>query len=231
MHAAKHLPGIFDDQLEPTEELMRRRISVLKICESRLLGSVSNLNGLVDYVNDLQQVRRGQCHVSTWQTKAMEAMCHLQDCLVPEEFTLVPANSPASLLHWRTLLVIVACLSERDRQDMESMCHLQYCFVPEEFTLVPASLLHWRTLLVIVACLSERDRQDLITRHQPSSTWREEEEDLPEGIDSHFHLDRSRAALGKQRASVEDLCKHVCPDREFRFKLSGGVIIFCDPET
>ena len=37
MHAATHLPGIFDDQLEPTEELMRKRISVLKICESRLL--------------------------------------------------------------------------------------------------------------------------------------------------------------------------------------------------
>ena len=172
MHAAKYLPGIFDDQLEPTEELMRRRISVLKICESRLLGSVSNLNGLVDYVNDLQQVRRGQCHVSTRQTKAMEAMCHLQDCLVPEEFTLVPANSPASLLHWRILLVIVACLSERDRQD-------------------------------------------LITRHQPSSTRREEEEDLLEGIDIHFHLDRSRAALGNPRFSVEDLCRHVRPDREF----------------
>ena len=45
MHAATHLPGIFDDQLEPTEELMRRRISVLKICESRLLGSVSEQIG------------------------------------------------------------------------------------------------------------------------------------------------------------------------------------------
>ena len=118
MHAATHLPGIFDDQLEPTEELMRRRISVLKICESRLLGSVSNLSGLVDYVNDLKQVRRGKCQVSMRQTKAMEAMCHLQGCSVPEEFTLVPANSPASLLHWRILLVIVACLSERDRQDL-----------------------------------------------------------------------------------------------------------------
>ena len=188
MQAATHLPGIFDDQLEPTEELMRRRISVLKICESRLLGSVSNLSGLVDYVNDLKQVRRGKCQVSMRQTKAIEAMCHLQGCSVPEEFTLVPANSAASLLHWRILLVIVACLSERDRQD-------------------------------------------LITRHPPSSTWKEEEKDLPEGIDSHFHLDRSRAALGKPRASVEDLCKHVSPDRQFRFKLTRGVIIFCDPET
>ena len=120
MHAATHLTVIFHDQLMPTEELMRRRISILKICKSHLLGSISNLNGLVDYVNDLQQVRRRQCPVSIRQTKAMEAMCHLQDCLVPEEFTLVPANSPSSLLHWRILLVKVACLSERDRQDLIS---------------------------------------------------------------------------------------------------------------
>ena len=70
MHAATHLSGIFDDQLKPTEELLRRRISVLKICESRLLGSVSNLSGLVDYVNDLKQVCRGKCQVSMRQTKA-----------------------------------------------------------------------------------------------------------------------------------------------------------------
>ena len=73
MHAAKHLSGMFDDQLEPTEELMRR-ISVLKICESRLLGSVSHLSRLVDYVNDLKKVRRGKCQVSMRQTKGMEAI-------------------------------------------------------------------------------------------------------------------------------------------------------------
>ena len=55
--------------------------------------------------------------------------------------------------------------------------------------------------------------------------------DLPEGIDSHFHLDRSRAALEKPRASVEDLCMHVRPVKEFWLKLTGGFIIFCDPET
>ena len=94
-----------DDQLDPTEELMRRRISVLKICESRLLGSLTNLNRFVDFVNDLQQVRRGQCHVSIRQTKAMEAMCHLQDCSVPEEFALVPANSAEDIVGYSCMLV------------------------------------------------------------------------------------------------------------------------------
>ena len=91
MHAAMHLPAIFDDQLNPTEELTRRRIIVLKICESRLLGSVSNLNGLVDYVNDLQQVCRGKCrHVSMRQEKAM---CLLQGCSVPDPSEFIGISS------------------------------------------------------------------------------------------------------------------------------------------
>ena len=52
-HAAIHQPGNFDDHLEPTEELLRHRISVLRICESRLLRTVSNLGGLVQFVNGL----------------------------------------------------------------------------------------------------------------------------------------------------------------------------------
>ena len=56
MHAATHLPGIFDDQLELSEELLRRRISAQKICKNQLLGSVSDLSSLIDFVNDLRQI-------------------------------------------------------------------------------------------------------------------------------------------------------------------------------
>ncbi|MCG8047547.1 MAG: TatD family hydrolase [Candidatus Thiodiazotropha endolucinida] len=187
MHAATHLPGIFDDQLEPTEELIRRRISALKICESKILGSVSDLSSLTNFVNDLRQIRWGQYHVSIQQSRAMAAMCQLQGDPVPEEFTLVPANSPAVLLHWRVLLVIVACLNDRDRQD-------------------------------------------LVERYPISAMWIEEES-LPEGIDSHFHLDRTRRNLNKPDASVEEICKTIRPDRDFRFKLTGGIAVFCDPGT
>ena len=37
-------------------------------------------------------------------------MCQLQGESVPEEFTLVPLNSAAVLLHSRVLLVVVGCL-------------------------------------------------------------------------------------------------------------------------
>lgn len=187
VHAATHLPGIFDDQLEPTEELIRRRISALRICESRLLGSVANLVGLVDFVNDLRQIRRRHYHVSIQQEKAMTEMCRVQRDEVPEEFSVMPANSPAVLLHWRVLLVVFACLNDRDRQE-------------------------------------------LIERYPISATWMDEE-GLPEGFDSHFHLDRSRKVLNKPNASVKDICGMVHPDRNFRFRLIGGVVVFCDPCT
>ncbi|MEW8446284.1 MAG: TatD family hydrolase, partial [Candidatus Thiodiazotropha sp.] len=173
MHAATHLPGIFDDQLELSEELLRRRISALKICESRLLGSVSDLSSLIDFVNDIRQIRHGQYHVSIQQSRAMSMMCQLQGESVPEEFTLVPANSPAVLLHWRVLLVVVACLNDKDRQELA--------------------------------------------------------EALPEGVDSHFHLDRCRRSLNRPNASVEDICSIIHLDRDFRFRLTGGVAVFCDP--
>ena len=63
-HAATHLPGIFDDQQEPTEDLIGRRISALRILESKLLGTVSNLDGQVTFVNQLRRIGRGNYKVS-----------------------------------------------------------------------------------------------------------------------------------------------------------------------
>lgn len=187
IHAATHLPGIFDDQLEPTEELIRRRISALKICESRIFGSGSDLSSLTSFVNELKQIRRGQYHVSNQQSRAMIEMCKLEGDPVPEEFTLVPAISSAVLLHWRVLLVVVACLNDKDRQDLVET-------YPVSATLI-------------------------------------EEEGLPKGFDSHFHLDRTRRALNRLNAIVEEICQTIRPDRDFRFRLTGGVAVFCDPGT
>lgn len=186
-HASTHLPAIFNDQLEPTEDLTRGRVSALRICESLLLGTVTNLDGLVNFVNDLRQIRRGHYHVSIRQSRAMAAMCQLQDYEIPEEFSTAPVNSPAALLHWRVLLVIFACLNERDRLS-------------------------------------------LVERYPVTGTW-SEEETRPEAFDSHFHLDRSRNVLRRRNASVEELCEMVLPDREYAVRLTGGVVVFCDPST
>ena len=173
-HAAAHLPGIFDDHLEPTEELLRRRISVLRICESRLLGTVNNLAGLVEFVYALRQIMRGHYHVSKQQARAMTAMCHLQGDEVPTEFTITPANAPAVLLHRRVLIVLFVCLNDPDRQE-------------------------------------------LIVRYPVNASWIG---DLPDGVDSHFHLDRSRWSLGAPEASVEDLCRMIKPDRDHSVRLT-----------
>ena len=185
-HAATHLPGIFDDQLEPTEELIRRRISALRILESKLLGTVSNLDGLVTFVNQLHQIGRGHYKVSERQDDCMRIMCQLQGIETHETFTISPANSPAVLLHWRVALVLFACLTAKDRQE-------------------------------------------LIETYPINVSWMEES--LPQAFDSHFHLDRSRRSLDDPFLSVDNLCSKIQPDRDFRVKLVGGVVIFCDPPT
>ena len=183
---ANHLPGIFNDQLEPSEELQRQRISVLRIWESRLLGSVTNLTGLVQYVSDLRQIQRGHYTVLIQQARALTAMCEIQGYEVLKEFNIEPANSPAVLLHWRVLLVVFACLNDPDRQE-------------------------------------------LIDHYPISSEWIDDT--LSWAIDSHFHLDRARSMLRSPGASVDDLCKLIQSDREYRVRLTGGVVIFCDPQT
>ena len=65
-HAATHLPGVFDDHLEPTEELLWHRVSVLRIFESSAgdsqqpwrISSIGERGGLV--VNASDSLSRGR---------------------------------------------------------------------------------------------------------------------------------------------------------------------------
>ena len=157
-HAATHLPRNFNDQLAPTKELQRQPIIVLRNCESHLLGSVTKLVGLLQYVSNLRQIQRGHYTVSS---QSLTSMCQIQGYEVPEVFSIEPANSPAVLLHWRVLLVVFACLNDSDRQE-------------------------------------------LIDRYPINSELIDDI--LPEAIDSHFHLDRSRSMLKSPGTSVDDLC-------------------------
>ena len=109
------------------------------------------------------------------------------------------------------------------------MCEIQGYEVPEVFSIQPANspavLLHWR---VLFACLNDPDRQGLIDRYPINSEWIY---NTPwEAIDSHFHLDRSRSMLRSPGALVDDLCKLIQSNREYRVRLTG-VVIFCDPQT
>ena len=83
---------------------------------------------------------------------------------------------------------------------------------------------------MLFACLSDRDRQGVIDQYPASASWIDVE-GLPEGMDSHCHLDRTRKALNQPNASVEDICASIRPDQDYRFRLTGGVVVFCDPPT
>ena len=152
-----------------------------------LLESVAYMMGLLTFVNQLRQIHRGEYQVSILQNRAMSQICRLQGHSIPDEFVVAPANSPGVLLNWRILLVLFACLSDRDRQGV-------------------------------------------IDQYPVSASWIDVE-GLPEEMDSHFHLDRTRMALNQPNASVQDICASIRPDRDYRFRLTGGVVVFCDPPT
>ena len=88
-HAATHLPGIFDDRLEPTEELVKRRISALCILESMLLGTVSDLMGLVTFINQLRKIEKGHYHVSGVRRNA-RGLCDNYMERKPPNYSLLP---------------------------------------------------------------------------------------------------------------------------------------------
>ena len=149
---------------------------IIRIFESLLLGSVNNLAGLVDFVNDLRHVKENQFHISIQQRKALVHFCQILDLDVPEEFTLVLFHSPAVLLYW------------------------------------------W-ILLVIIARLNNQDQRQLLNKYPVNPVW--VSENLTDGFDSNFHLDRSRAAL-RLDATVKDLCLMVQADLKYHFNLTGG---------
>ena len=118
-----HLPEVFDDRLEVTDDLTRQRVAVLRACASLVCGSLS-LDTLVSYINLLNQIKPGEIDVSKVMVSNMKAICHHLDIGEPEFFSLSPVNSPAALFHWRVMVVVFGCMAEGARN------HLVKAFSP-----------------------------------------------------------------------------------------------------
>ncbi len=98
----------------PTEEVTRRRISMLTICASLILGTINDLPSLVTYANQLHQVAPGEVSISKRQIEAITAVGEVLGIEVPGDMSASPINSPAVLIHWRIVVLLLACLSQRD---------------------------------------------------------------------------------------------------------------------
>ncbi len=108
-----HLPGIFDEELVTTEEITRRRISLLTICSSRILGTLNDLDSLAGFVDNLHHITSGEITIGKHQKEAISAVCGVLGLEIPETFTTAPINSPAVMVHWRILMLLLACLGPK----------------------------------------------------------------------------------------------------------------------
>ena len=104
--------------------------------------------------------------------------------------------------------------------------------VPDDLQVVPnlppALLMHWRVFLVVLGCLDSTTRQELREQFPAISVPFQQRQ---KAVDSHFHLDRVRNKLGRKRLSFTDMLEVEEPDAGDEVWVTGGVAVFCDPQS
>lgn len=112
-----HLPAIFDERFDPSDErILRGRRNALKQAGRWLLGRPVELDELVAFVIVQKLLSHADnTEVTRRQEAAMQEFCKFLQEPIPDKFILEPCNSVGVLLHWKALLLIVASLAEEER--------------------------------------------------------------------------------------------------------------------
>lgn len=115
-----HIPQIFWDnpstEIEALPPYHQLRASVLGTVASWIVGNASTIHDLVRYVNQTLAVP-SQCPIMDRTRTQMGVLTRIMGWWAPRDnnYNLHPLNSPAVLIHWRVLLVLV-CQMTRDQQ-------------------------------------------------------------------------------------------------------------------
>ena len=117
-----HIPTIFDERLEPSDErVLSGRKSALKQAGRWLLREPVELDQLAAFVVVQKMLSStDNTLITTRQEHSMEEFCKFLREPVPAKFVMQPCNSPAVLLHWKALLLIAASLEEEERDYWKS---------------------------------------------------------------------------------------------------------------
>ncbi|XP_052259027.1 uncharacterized protein LOC127863522 [Dreissena polymorpha] len=90
---------------------MRCQVKALEQVTSWLMGRLATLEELLQFVK-MQKILgdSDNSEIYSRQVESMRQFCGYLGVAVPDQFTLVPPNSVAVLIHWKVLLVICARL-------------------------------------------------------------------------------------------------------------------------
>ncbi|XP_060600969.1 uncharacterized protein LOC132754339 [Ruditapes philippinarum] len=145
VHAFKHhVPGIFDERLQPDDEwvLRGRRNALIQAARWLLVKPAASLDELMSFVR-IQKLllSTGDTVVSSTQMEAMQAFCGFLKSPIPKEFILEPINSPGALIHWKVLLLVAASLNAEEREYWKTSFPIPEGMVIDEPEEEPAEIL------------------------------------------------------------------------------------------
>lgn len=212
MHAFRfHVPNVFTEDVA-AGPVSSRQLSALSLAACWLVGDGATVADLGQFVRQERILEKeGGKVISDGQAKAMAAMCGSMGIARPKgPFSLEPLNSPAALIHWKAILLLMCRFSPEQRSSFRNQFH--------DATLASA----------------EGGDVQLTPDERPLESRLEEpmDESLPEAFDSHFHLDRSIFHLKLPRnTSLKGLCQVSSPPEGLRVNVVGAVANFCDPES
>ena len=240
-HATLHFPTVLRENtnLEFEEsELQNLRHRSLETLVQYVLGPNGTLPDLVKYLNEQETLPDTNLTViSPHCLQRMISLSHHKKWKIPEIFSLNPVNSPACLLHWRILLILLRKLTDQERESFQ-----QFGSTPQQSSFEnPLSQPSHVPVLTMTGLASQTSPVPVLTRTGLGSLVSQDiqmveptQTTYPEAIDSHFHLDRTRRKLWGQQsmASVEELVQYTPPPLPTRqVQVTGGVAVYCDPDS
>jgi TatD DNase family protein len=214
-----HVPEIFGDRAGASVQVARERQKALSWLATTVFGksaTVTQLAILVETSGVLKGVVQETNLVTVKQKMAMAELCRVMGMDIPTDFTVVPLSSPAVLIHWKPLTLVIARITPAERKEFR-----------EKFVACSSEV----STKVAVAEAVAQDCGTSVGECAVGDQWCDGTI-LPKAFDSHFHLDRLRTALGMPvSASIFDVLGRVKPDAAHHVHLVGAVANFCDPAT
>ncbi|XP_033730888.1 uncharacterized protein LOC117320398 [Pecten maximus] len=247
-----HLPNVLEERHPLTVDLHRTRYSCLAMFAVCTVGPTAGLQDLCDWINRYRFIEPGW-KITDRQRELMVGLCEEQGWEVPQDFSLSPINSPAALLHWRCLKAIANQIARGTMNELRE----RFTFTSEQVLVEPEAEVQDTAGVDVkdpieametssgLRVSTGRSAEDPGLEHQnpagdsledisvPESKRMEESKPVMSAFDSHFHLDRIRRYLKLHHdASVHDVLAAVpTTPGEYQLEVSGGVAVYCDPET
>lgn len=221
----RHMPLMFQTVSSDSSNVFHC-VQALKWLIKAALGEQATLSDAMETVNQASKIP-STIVLNPLHADYFRQACPFLEVDEPKQFTLHPVNSPAVLLFWRCIMVLLDKCTEFQQKEFvrfKSNPLIHSTFPPKN----PSLVLHGSDL-ELPSNLAECNLPD-----DSSGMEVAEHSELPAVFDSHFHLDRACKKIWgvEEGHTVEDLLKHSESDKPaVPVNVIGGIIVYSEPNT